>query len=59
LPHARESGKADFPETLIGVIPLRQMDLKVNLGEQKLEGAHGDERIAMRGKERRMDARQL
>jgi clan AA aspartic protease len=35
LPHARE--------TLLGVIPLEQMDLKVNLGEQKLEGAHGDE----------------
>jgi clan AA aspartic protease len=35
LPHARE--------TLLGVIPLEQMDLKVNLVEQKLEGAHGDE----------------
>jgi clan AA aspartic protease len=35
LPHAKE--------TLLGVIPLEQMDLKVNLGEQKLEGAHGDE----------------
>jgi clan AA aspartic protease len=35
LPHARE--------TLLGVIPLEQMDLKVNVVEQKLEGAHGDE----------------
>jgi predicted aspartyl protease len=35
LPHAKE--------TRLGVIPLEQMDLKVNLGEQKLEGAHGDE----------------
>jgi hypothetical protein len=35
LPHAKE--------TLLGVIPLEQMDLKVNPGEQKLEGAHGDE----------------
>jgi predicted aspartyl protease len=35
LPHAKE--------TLLGVIPLEQMDLKVNLLEQKLEGAHGDE----------------
>jgi clan AA aspartic protease len=35
LPHAKE--------TLIGIVPLGQMDLKVNLGEQKLEGAHGDE----------------
>jgi clan AA aspartic protease len=35
LPHAKE--------TLLGVIPLEQMDLKVNLTEQKLEGAHGDE----------------
>jgi clan AA aspartic protease len=34
LPYAKE--------TLLGVIPLEQMDLKVNLGEQKLEGAHGD-----------------
>jgi clan AA aspartic protease len=32
-------------ETLLGVIPLEQMDLKVNLREQKLEGAHGDEWI--------------
>jgi clan AA aspartic protease len=37
LPHAKE--------TLLGVIPLEQMDLKVNLTEQKLEGAHGDEWI--------------
>jgi clan AA aspartic protease len=35
LPHAKE--------ILLGVIPLEQMDLKVNLGEQKLEGAHGSE----------------
>jgi predicted aspartyl protease len=35
LPHAKE--------TLLGVIPLEQMDLKVNLSEQRLEGAHGDE----------------
>jgi hypothetical protein len=27
----------------LGVIPLEQMDLKVNLVEQKLEGAHGNE----------------
>ncbi|MDR3325316.1 MAG: retroviral-like aspartic protease family protein [Spirochaetaceae bacterium] len=35
LPHAKE--------TLLGVIPLEQMDLSVNLRERKLEGAHGDE----------------
>ena len=35
LPHAKE--------TLLGVIPLEQMDLRVNVAEQKLESAHGDE----------------
>jgi clan AA aspartic protease len=35
FPHAKE--------TLLGVIPLEQMDLKINLKAQKLEGAHGDE----------------
>jgi clan AA aspartic protease len=35
LPHAKD--------TLLGVIPLEQMDLNVNVVEQKLEGAHGDE----------------
>jgi clan AA aspartic protease len=35
LPHAKE--------TLLGVIPLEQMDLMVNLPEQKLQGAHGDD----------------
>lgn len=35
LPHAKE--------TLLGVIPLEQMDLRVNVAEQKLEGVHGAE----------------
>jgi hypothetical protein len=30
-------------ETLLGVIPPEQMDLRANLVEQKLEGAHGNE----------------
>jgi hypothetical protein len=34
LPHAKE--------TLLGVILLKQMDLKVNVAEQKQDGAHGD-----------------
>jgi clan AA aspartic protease len=35
LPHAKE--------TLLGVIPLEQMDLIVDLAEQKLTGKHGDD----------------
>jgi predicted aspartyl protease len=45
LPHAKE--------TLLGVIPLEQMDLSVNLSERKLEGAHGDEWVRYVRKTRR------
>jgi hypothetical protein len=38
----KESGNAAFPETLLGVIPLEDMDLMVNPVERCLVGAHGD-----------------